>query len=223
MQFIYHIDSSKDILIAKDELYNYLFRVRRLKSDQIYSFRNLKDDFIYRYKLTSIGKKEATFYLVDSYLSPNKSNSNLHLAWAICDLKTIEKTLPSLNELGLARLSFIYSDFSQKNFKINYDRIEKILINSSMQCGRSDMMIIEEFNSLEEFLGQYPNSHMLNFSNRYLNNSLDIKTLIVGSEGGFSPREIELFEENKIIGLKNNLILRSETATISAVAILSSF
>ena len=44
----------------------------------------------------------------------------------------------------------------------------------------------------------------------------EIKTLVVGCEGGFSKKEREKFNKDFIVGFNSNLILRSETALISA-------
>ncbi len=46
---------------------------------------------------------------------------------------------------------------------------------------------------------------------------MHIETVAVGCEGGFSQREIELFDEKRVVGIDSNLILRSETA-VSALA-----
>ena len=46
----------------------------------------------------------------------------------------------------------------------------------------------------------------------------DIKTIIIGCEGGFSKKEREKFNLENIVGFNSNLILRSETAILSAGA-----
>jgi len=131
------------------------------------------------------------------------------------DIKSIEKTLPMLNEIGVEAITFIYCDRSQKQFKIDMKRVEKILLNSSQQCGRSQMMNIDIVESIEYFLNKNPDAYMLNFSNDTIDSESKIETVVVGCEGGFTDNEIKLFNQNKIIGLNTPLILRSETATVS--------
>lgn len=46
----------------------------------------------------------------------------------------------------------------------------------------------------------------------------NIETIILGCEGGFSNFERDKFNREKVIGFKSNLILKSETAAISAVS-----
>jgi 16S rRNA (uracil1498-N3)-methyltransferase len=145
-----------------------------------------------------------------------KAEKKLHIGWCIIDPKSIEKVLPSLNEMGVEQISFIFCDRSQKNFKIDYKRLKKIILNSSQQCGRSRLMTLASVSSLDEFLKLYPNSNILNFSKNSIDNIVS-ETIVIGCEGGFTNREIALFEADKTVGLQTPLILRSESA-VSAVS-----
>jgi 16S rRNA (uracil1498-N3)-methyltransferase len=80
------------------------------------------------------------------------------------DPKSIEKSLPMLNESGVARITFIYCERSQKQFRLDFDRLEKILRNSSQQSGRSQQMQLASVDSIEAFIMQYPQSYLLHFS-----------------------------------------------------------
>jgi 16S rRNA (uracil1498-N3)-methyltransferase len=100
----------------------------------------------------------------------------------------------------------------KKNFKVNVEKLEKILINSSQQCGRSSIIKLEILNSLSEVLKTYEDCYVLNFSNNHIDNQKDIKRVVIGCEGGFSSKELENFSEDKTVGINSNLILRSETA-----------
>jgi 16S rRNA (uracil1498-N3)-methyltransferase len=217
MQFTYDEFCGTDIFEIKDEVYNYLIKARRHKiDDQIY-FRNLKDENIYLYKIVFIDKKRAILNLLSSEKKILVNEKKLHLGWCVVDPKTIEKYITSLNEMGVDKITFIYSDFSQKNFKINIDKLEKILINSSCQCGRSDIIKLDVCKNLELFTKENENIYYLDFSTLSIDNKKnEIKTLIIGCEGGFSNKERENFNKEHIVGFNSNLILRSETAIISA-------
>lgn len=221
MQFVYHEEASKSLLNIEEELYKYLIKVRRHSLNDVIAFRNLKDNNVYDYKVELISKKSATLSLVKTQEYPCELKQNIHLAWCVVDTKTIEKELPYLNELGVQKLSFVYADYSQKNFKLNFDKYTKILINSCQQCGRSSLMQFEVFNSVDEYIKAYPQSCMFNFSQSSIENSLPIQSIIIGCEGGFSKREVALFDAAKIVGVNSNLILRSETAiTVVAAKLL---
>jgi len=212
MQFIYYPAPSSQITIKGDE-HKYLFKVRRIKKDELVKIRNLKDDYLYTYAISEITKKYAILTLKSKELRANKPYKNFHLAWCVIDPKNIEKALPSLNEIGVSKITFIYCDFSQKNFKLKLERIKKILINSSQQCGRSDLMKIEILNSSKEFFEKYLEFYALDFDGEKITKNIDSNIpFFVGPEGGFSVEERKCFK-NKI--KLDGFILRSETAAIS--------
>ena len=219
MQFTYDEFCGSDILEIKDEVYNYLIKARRHKiNDEIY-FRNLKDSNIYLYKINSIDKKRAILNLILTEEKIVLNENNLHLGWCVVDPKTVEKHIASLNEMGVDKITFIYADYSQKNFKINIEKLEKILINSSTQCGRSNIIKLEVSKNLEQFIKENENVYFLDFSTICIDDKKDeIKTLVIGCEGGFSQKERGNFNKDFVVGFNSNLILRSETAIISAGA-----
>ena len=219
MQFTYDEFCGKDILEIKDEVYNYLIKARRHKIDDEIYFRNLKDNNIYLYKLNFIDKKKAVLNLISSEEKIVLNDNKLHLGWCVVDPKTIEKYIASLNEMGVDKITFIYADYSQKNFKINIEKLEKILINSSTQCGRSNIIKLEVSKNLEQFIKENENVYFLDFSTVCIDNKKDeIKTLVIGCEGGFSKNERGKFNKDFVVGFNSNLILRSETAITSAGA-----
>ncbi|RXJ75829.1 16S rRNA (uracil(1498)-N(3))-methyltransferase [Arcobacter sp. F155] len=219
MQFTYHQEASQEFLTVDNETYKYLFKARRHKiEDEIY-FRNLDDKNIYLYKVIEISRKDARLQLVSFEERIVENDKKLHLAWCVVDPKTVEKNIASLNELGLEKITFIYCEYSQKNFKLNLEKLEKILLNSSSQCGRSSIIKLEICKSLDEFLSVNKNVYLLDFSKQNIETKKDeIETLLLGCEGGFSETERETFDTDKIVGFNSNLILRSETAAISAVS-----
>ncbi len=219
MQFTYDEFCGSDSLEIKDEVYNYLIKARRHKIDDEIYFRNLKDNNIYLYKINSIDKKKAHFSLISKEEKIVENKNKLHIGWCVVDPKTVEKYITSLNEMGVDKITFIYADYSQKNFKINIEKLEKILINSSSQCGRSNIIKLEVCKNLEQFIKENSDAYFLDFSDICINEKKDeIKTLVVGCEGGFSKKEREIFNKDFIVGFNSNLILRSETAIISAGA-----
>jgi len=209
MQFLYYPSISSSIILRGNE-HKYLFKVRRVKKNELIRIRNLEDDYLYTYKIEDINKKEAYLKLINKELKPNKPHTFFHLAWCIIDPKNIEKIIPTLNEIGVSKISFVYCDYSQKNFKLRTDRIKTILINSCQQCGRSDLMEIEIINSSQEFFEKYPEFTAIDFNGEEINcNTLYKNPFFLGPEGGFSEEERKFFK--KTIKLKG-FILRSESA-----------
>ena len=219
MQFIYDKNAKNELLKIEDENYNYIVKARRHKLDDILDFRNLEDDFLYSYKISQIDKKSLFLNLLKKEEKIIENSKKIHLAWCIVDPKTIYENIASLNELGVDKITFVYSDFSQKNFKINFEKLEKILINSSSQCGRSSIIKLDICKNIDTFIQENQDTYFLDFSQTSIDSKVsDIKTLIIGTEGGFSKRERELFNKNFIVGFSSNLILKSQTAIISATS-----
>jgi len=208
MQFFYHPNPKEQLIITKDD-YKYLFKIRRTKKDEIIFVRNLEDDYLYSYEIKEIKKKEAILQLINKEFKPNKPSKFLHLGWCIIDPKSIEKALPYLNEIGVSKITFFYCEYSQKNFKLNFERMKKILINSSMQCGRSNIIELE-ISTFNEFLKLNPIA--LDFNGKELECKEYKSPFIIGPEGGFSENEKKEFK--KSIKLKG-FILKSETAAVA--------
>lgn len=218
MQFTYDSLAKSAVLKIENENYKHIIKARRHKVGDILAFRNLVDSFLYFYEITLIDKRSAILNLKSSEEKIVEVNNKLHIGWCIVDPKTIEKELPYLNELGVEKITFIPCDYSQNNFKLNIEKMEKILINSSQQCGRSSYIKLEMALSLDEFVKVNPDSFMINFSNKNIEDcKSEIKTVIIGCEGGFSKTEVESFKKEKIVGFNTPLILKSQTA-VTAVA-----
>lgn len=216
MQFIYHKDSSQEVLKIDGELHNYIFKVRRHDKEKSLYFRNLVDDFIYEYQVEYLDKKIATLHLISKEVKIITSTKKLHIGWCKIDFKNIEKVIASLNEIGVDKITFIECEYSQRNISLNFEKLEKLLHNSSSQSGRSDIIKLEYSKSLDEFLTLYPNSYMFNFSDKNISDEKDnIETIVLGCEGGFSQKEIAKFSSEKIVGINSDIILRSETAVIT--------
>ena len=120
--------------------------------------------------------------------------------------------------MGVEKITFIYCKRSQKSFKIDFKRLEKILLNSSQQSGRSEMMKLEMSEDLKSFLTENPQSMMLNFSKNIIGSQSNIDTIVIGCEGGFHEDEVALFDADKIIGLDTPLVLKSESAACAVAA-----
>jgi 16S rRNA (uracil1498-N3)-methyltransferase len=213
VQFIYHKDSSQELLKIDGELHNYIFKIRRHDKEKNLYFRNLTDDFLYSYEVEYLDKKIATLHLVSKEEKVVTASQKLHIGWCKIDFKNIEKVIASLNEIGVDKITFIECEYSQRNIAINFDKLYKLLQNSSSQSGRSDIITIEYSKSLDDFLKSYPDSYMFNFSKQNIDEKKnDISTIVLGCEGGFSKKELSQFSEDKIVGIDSDIILRSETA-----------
>jgi 16S rRNA (uracil1498-N3)-methyltransferase len=165
-----------------------------------------------------IDKRTAHLALQESTPLEVGAKKSLHIGWCIIDPKSVEKVLPTLNEMGVAKITFFYCKRSQKSFKPDFKRLEKILLNSSQQAGRSKMMALEMGEDLETFLEANPQAKMLNFSISNFVGDTPIETIVIGCEGGFEKDEVMLFEPENIVGFDTPLVLKSESAVCAVAA-----
>ena len=217
MQYLFHKHASEPTLVLTGDEHRYIFKVRRHREGETIALRNLSDEHIYFYKIASLSKKEAHLLLEKSEILEVTAHKKLHIGWCIIDPKSVEKVLPTLNEIGVDSITFIYCERSQKSFKPDFKRLEKILLNSSQQCGRSSLMKLGITEKLTSFLEEHSDAVMLNFSEQMLHENSTIGTFVVGCEGGFTAEEVALFQKENIVGLNTPLILKSESA-VCAVA-----
>jgi len=216
MQYTYHRNSGSQSIEIEADLHKYLFKVRRHSIEDDLYFRNLNDKNIYTYKVQNIDRRKTTLTLASFEEKIVEPKKELHIAWCKIDPKSVERVIASLNELGVTQITFINCEYSQRKYTIHYDKLEKLLINSSQQSGRSSIIKLEESPSLLQFLDENKDSYIFNFSKNIIDDKKeDINTIIIGCEGGFSANEIHNFDQEKIVGINSDLILRSETAAIS--------
>lgn len=218
MQFLYSEQSGNERVVLKGEDFNYIVKVRRHKVGQQIVFRSLEEgDKAYIYEIENIEPKKVILSFVQMKNDPVGAKKSLHLGWCVVDVKSIEKALVMLNEIGVEKISFIYCERSQRNIKLNFERFYKLLQSSSMQCGRSRPMSLELVKDLDTFLQKNPECAVIDFSKESVQAETVHSSFLVGCEGGFSENERELFKNRamKVLGFDTKTVLRSETAVVS--------
>ena len=213
MQFLYHKQAGEEILKLKGEEFAHL-KARRIKENEILSLRNLEDDFIYEYKNSNLDRNSCLLYFLHKHFKSHPQ-SELDLALAVIDTKILEKTLPFLNELGVKKLHLVFTEFSQRNFKLDFERLEKIIISSCEQCGRSHKMQIQSYKNIQEFSKVFPDAVLVDFEGE-VKEFDKTRLYFIGPEGGFSPKEKQMFKEKICLKVPN--ILRSQSAAIAVAA-----
>ena len=216
VQYIFNEDAGSKSLKIKNEDYKYLFKVRRHDIDDILYFRNKENiEMIHAYKVLHVENRFANLELISSKIKEIKAEKFLHVAWCVIDPKSVEKVLPSLNELGVSKITFIFCDRSQKNFKIDLKRYERILQTSSQQCGRSDQIEFDISKNVQIFIEKNQNTLVLDFCDEVLDCKSEVETVLIGCEGGFSENERTILKDLKSFRLDTPMILRSESAALA--------
>ena len=219
MIYVTHEDASRQEINIKGELHKYLVKVRRHQEGDILTFRSAENlAMAYMYEIISIDPRALHVRLIESYEQKVESSRALHVGWCVIDTNSVEKVLPMLNELGVKKISFIYCDRSQKNFKPDFNRFLRITQSSSSQCGRTDVMEFEVLKNIEAFVGKYPDTVVFDFCDTALSGNEKFETILIGSEGGFSESEKKLLIAQKVYRLDTPMVLRSETAVVAVAS-----
>ncbi len=216
MKFLLHADAGAAGLAVSGEDYKYLIKVRRHKAGDLIGFRTpekLTEE--YRYRLESSDGRNAFFALESHYHAPCEASRKLHLGWCLVDPKTIEKSLPMLTELGVSKITFIHCRRSQRNFRLDFERLKRIMESSIMQCGRTSLVELAESPALSTFLGEHPEAVILDFGGEVLGPDEAVETAVIGCEGGFDESERKLFASHRVRVFSSAMILRSETAAVA--------
>jgi len=219
MVYLYHCEAGNERLHVKGEDFKYLIKVRRHGIGDELGFRN-KDDIkiLHSYKLQKIEPRSAVFERISSKVFEVKADKALHVGWCVIDNKSIEKVLASLNEIGVQKITFIYCERSQKNFRPDFKRFERILEASNQQCGRTEIMELVTCKGLAQFIEENPQTKVFDFTDNKLECESDFETVLVGCEGGFSVKEKEFLKNQEVFRLDTPMILRSESAVLAVAS-----
>jgi 16S rRNA (uracil1498-N3)-methyltransferase len=219
VRFVFDPMAGQERFAIRGETYKYLIKVRRCGVGEKVAFRHPDaPGRLHIYEIVAIDGRTAQLRLLGGEDEEVKAVKALHIGWCVVDAKSVEKVLPLLNELGVEKITFIYCERSQKNFKPDIKRYERILESSMQQCGRSEKMRLEGTQTLESFLEHHPETVVFDFCDRVFEGEEGASTVLIGSEGGFSEKERSLLKNQKTYRLDTPMILRSETAAVAVAA-----
>jgi len=212
-------ESPKESLTLKGETHKYLIKVRRHVVGDKIDFRSKTEmEILYTYEIISVDGRSLELKQISSKPHAVISEKSLHIGWCVIDVKSIEKVLPSLSEVGVEKISFISCDRSQKNIKLDYKRFERILEASMQQCGRSTYIEFDSFKNIEGFIAEFPHAKVFDFTEKTLDDYNDIDIVLVGCEGGFSHAEKEFLKTQDVFRLDTPMVLRSESAVMAVAS-----
>jgi 16S rRNA (uracil1498-N3)-methyltransferase len=192
-------------------------------------------------EIISENKAESVAVILETRIIPALPEPHVHLALSIPRFPVFEAVIEKSVELGVKSIHPFYSEFSfirtkSDVFEKKKSRFEKIIQSATQQSGRGELMTIEnplsmadllsDFNRLERAAGlfAYEGPGVLTAKEgvgQVAAGSPKEVWVFVGSEGGFSEREVGIFQEQ---GLKpvtlGPQVLRVETACVALVSII---
>lgn len=206
-------------LTLKGETHKYLVKVLRHNvGDELHLRAKESIRLLHTYTIKSIDGRTLTLELLHSTINAVQALKELHIAWCVIDIKSIEKVLASLSEIGVSKISFIYCDRSQKNFKLDFKRFERILEASMQQSGRTHFMEFDTYKNIASFVQEFPDTKVFDFSENILEGEANFKRVLLGCEGGFSQAERTFLQTQKVFRLNTPMVLRSESAAMAVAS-----
>lgn len=236
-------DLQGDQVRFKDDAYHHIFIVCREEVGS--KFEVLTGTPIARLvEVTSVSKKNAVGRVLSQRTLPELAKPHIVLAVGYSRPQKMDWIIEKAVELGVQRVVPVLSEFSFLRTKSEamsrHHRYEKIIRAATEQSGRGSLMELSDPEGLESLLqtfnrggrsaGLFPyeGTSELNLATALGHlkpqveaAQLDEVWLFVGSEGGFSVREVEAF---RAVGLPpvtaGSQILRVETACVVLVGVL---
>ncbi len=203
---------------------HYIHKVMRIKEGQNFSLFNQSGEFEAKVENIIRGIIE---FSVEKKLRSADNPTEIWLAFTPIKLNYLNLMIQKATELGVTRFIPLLTDHTVVR-KINEKRIKKIIVEASEQSNRLNLPTLDKLKNLEEFLKENIDItiHFGDLNSK--NKKIDIKRdeplcILIGPEGDFSIKEREIISKMKnIIPINiNKNILRSETAAISMISIIS--
>ena len=203
---------------------HYISKVMRIKVDENFILFNQSGE--YKAKVENLVKGFVEFSIVKKLRSADASKE-IWLAFTPIKLNYLNLMIQKATELGVTKFMPIITERTIVR-KINEKKIRKIIIEASEQSNRLNLPELDELKNLDEFIKENAQTTVifgdLNSNNKKINiKGSDPICILIGPEGDFSVKERENISKlKKIIPLNiNQNILRSETAAISMISIIS--
>jgi len=210
----------------------HLLRVLRLGLGDSVSLFN-GDGFDYSATLTSVAKRSAEVRIDSKQEVAHESPLQVTLAQALARGEKMDWVLQKATELGVARIAPVITERTE--VRLDAERADRrvqhwrgVVASACEQCGRARLPQIDEPLQLHAFLAKAKAAgHLLLALDPEGDHSLaslpafDSLTLVIGPEGGLSPRDLDQLRAAGAQGLRlGPRILRTETAGIAALAAL---
>ena len=225
------ISSFDSTIILDPEESHHLSRVLRLMSGAIvYSFDGQGTEYECVVKRAS--KERAELSIIARISNEVESPLQLTLGQALVKGDKFDWIVQKATELGVTCLVPLLTEHSEfkkaEGREARLQRWRRIALEATKQCGRRHLIEITEVQNLDQFCAVKADDLRLIFSERKGKRIAEMErasavTIAIGPEGGWSDRELLQAEATGFIPVHlGNRILRTETAAISAVAIVQS-
>jgi 16S rRNA (uracil1498-N3)-methyltransferase len=194
-------------------------RVLKFKQGEKLVLFNGKGTYI-KCEIVSLSKKECVCDVIGKETVERDSLKETNLFFAIPKKNKFELIIEKGTEIGVSSFTPINTDRTEK-LNIKKDRAKKILIEASEQSENPYLPQLEDVSGLSEVIQKINPKNTFVFHTK--GETLDVcdlkffseTNILIGPEGGWSDRELEMFKDKKIRVVKvGDSVLKTETACI---------
>lgn len=224
---------SNTSLELTEKVANHVSRVLRMKAGQQICLFNGKDQQCLAI-LEEVKKRSVIVKLGEILTRSRESELKITLVQATSKGDRFDLVVQKAVELGVDKIIPVITE--RNELRLSSDRKGKkmqqwqgIIESASEQCGRNQLMILDEPLALPEYLNNKAAIKHFVLDPYSENNITQVSppptsaAFIIGPEGGFSDDEISLLKQANVSQVKfGPRILRTETAAISVCAIAQS-
>jgi 16S rRNA (uracil1498-N3)-methyltransferase len=230
---------NEGVVKFEGDLFHHIFDVCRQEKGS--KFEVLLNGKAYLVETTEVLKKHALAQVLEERTVAVLPKPYLKLALCVPRFPVLEAVLEKAVEMGVERIQLLTSDYSfiRINEKISenkWDRWQKIIVSSTQQSGRGELMTLVEPKTFRNFVQEidpkstslclfgYEGDDVITLQ-KYLKPQAQKEWqdawVFVGAEGGFSHQEAQFMKERGIQPVTiGDQILRVETACITLISVL---
>lgn len=226
MQLFYNpeiSENAENFFFDKEESKHIIKVLRKKEGDNLFVTNGL--GFLFKTEIILASDSKCQVKIVSSEKS-NPLKYKLHLAVAPTKMNDrFEWFLEKATEIGITEITPIICDHSERKI-IKTDRFDKIILSAMKQSLQYYLPKLNEPISFKDFIKQQKNegfnliAHCEETDKKSLKEILkpnENVTFLIGPEGDFSEKEINLALENNYIPVTlGNTRLRTETAAVVA-------
>ena len=210
-----------DFWMQDKALFHQWTNVLRFQVDrELVLFNDKREERLYR--IVKIGETAIHLELVTE-LKPKIPKTDLYLCFSLLKKDKNDWVIQKGTELGVSHFVPLICDRTEKT-GFDAERAEKIAIEASEQCGRTDIPRIREPLTPQSLIHELPKNVEIYIAEQgspdVPNTEANSIAVLIGPEGGWTVEEKQFFETNNLKHVAiSEFTLRAETAAISAATL----